>query len=86
LPVLLLDDLGESLDLTANDLVRLVSLSLLEGLTDAEDDLYVLLQSGRSLLGNEFVGLVEDGATLRVTEDDPFESDILELGEAERSE
>lgn len=32
--------------------------------------------------GDELIGLVEDGATLRVSEDNPLEVDILELGEA----
>ena len=82
LPVVLLDDLGKSLDLAADDLVRLVALALLESLTDAEDDLDVLLQGSLGLLGDELVGFVEESSALRVTEDDPFESDVLELVEA----
>ena len=37
-----------------------------------------------SLFGDKFVGLVEESSAFRVAEDDPFESDILELIEAER--
>jgi hypothetical protein len=34
------------------------------------------------LLGDELIGLVEEGAALRVSEDDPREVDVLELLEA----
>jgi hypothetical protein len=82
LPVLLFDDLGKSLDLTTDNLVRLISLTFFKGLSDTEDDLYVLLESGLSLLGDKLIGFVEKSTTFGVTKDDPFESDILELSEA----
>lgn len=48
LPVLLVDDLGEGLSLTGDDLLGLVGLALLERLTNAEDDLDA---SGEGSLG-----------------------------------
>lgn len=110
LPVLLADDLGESVNLAVDDLLGPVRVALLERLADAEDDLNAGLErlrglvrgamsrqcyssgvwleawAGRKrdkahLLGDELVGLVEEGATLRVAEDDPVQADVLQLGE-----
>lgn len=36
-------------------------------------------EAGTNLLGDELVRLVEDGAALRVAEDDPVEANVLEL-------
>ncbi len=49
LPVLLVNDLGEGLDLAVDDLLGLVALALLERLADAEDDLDASLERGGGL-------------------------------------
>jgi hypothetical protein len=101
LPVVLGNDTGESLELPRHDLGRLLSLPLLEVLSNAEDDIDTNLQRSEGLFhvvnipkwaeggdrwdthlgSDELVRLVEDGATLRVAEDDPGEVEVLQLVE-----
>jgi hypothetical protein len=77
-------DLGlESLQLLADDLNGLASLTLLEGLAAAPDDTNAGLSGDLGLGSDEVVGLVEDGAALGVAEDGPGDVAVLELGDGD---
>lgn len=78
LPVL--DLLGVGAHLAGHHLVGLAGFSLLQGLANAGNDLESLVQGVLGLLGDQLIGLLEDGATLRVTQDDPISSDVLQHG------
>ena len=64
------------------DLLGLVGLTLLEGLSDAENDREAVVEGSAGLLGDELGGLVEDRAALRVTEDDVGDLGLSKLGRA----
>lgn len=70
---------GGSVELTANDVQCLVRLALLKRLTDTEDDLEIVVDGSGCLFGHLIVSLLEDGAALRVAQDDPWNTCILEL-------
>ena len=82
LPVLRLQQRHDGLQLLLDDLCGLVRLTLGESLTDAKDDGEPLVEGDAGLLGDELGGLVEDGATLRVAEDDVGDLCVDELGGA----
>lgn len=77
---LLGDELGDGLELSTDDLLHLAGLTLLEGLTDAEDDLQAGLEGSLCLFGNHFVRLAEVGAALGVAEDHPGNLGVGQLG------
>ena len=73
-------DVGlERLELLADDVDGLTSLALLEALAAAPDDADVVLGGVLGLEGDGLVGLLEDGAALRVAEDGPVDVAVLEL-------
>ena len=81
------DDLAPVLDLLADgselsgvDLVGPARLTLVELLTDASNDLEVIVEGHLDLLGDSLVGLAEDVTALTVSEDDPVEASVLEHG------
>lgn len=77
-------DLGaQSLELAADDLDGLASLALLQALAAAPDDAQAVLGGVLGLGGDDLVGLVENGAALRVTQDGPCDVAVLELGDGD---
>eukprot|EP00754_Rhynchopus_humris_P039662 Rhum_TRINITY_DN22785_c0_g1::Rhum_TRINITY_DN22785_c0_g1_i1::g.176040::m.176040 len=66
-------------ELGGADLLGAAGLTLGQGLADAEDDGEVVLQGSLDLLADDGVGLLVDGATLAVAEDDVVEADVLHL-------
>lgn len=81
------DDLGPVLDLLVdgielpdNDVDALVLLSLVQGLTDAEDYRQLVVQRGFGLVGDDLVRLAKEGSPLGVTDDHPRDASVLELG------
>lgn len=73
-------DLGlEGSELLADDLDGLAGLALLEGLAAAPDDADAVLGGVLGLVGDDLVGLLEDGAALRVAEDGPVDLAVEEL-------
>lgn len=66
-PVLWLGLFNDSAKLTLADFGGFTSLALNEGLPNTEDDLESGIQSCSGLQSDDFVGLMEDGAALRVT-------------------
>lgn len=85
LPLLGRDDLGDSSKLRSDDLDGLTLLALLEGLSAAEDDVNVLVESGLGLGGDELVGLADDDTALRVADQGPVDVRVLELGSGDLS-
>lgn len=73
----------EGLDLGGDDLNGLASLTNLEGLAAAPDDVQAVLGGVLGLGGDDFIGLAEDGAALRVAEDNPVDVAVLELGDGD---
>jgi hypothetical protein len=71
LPVLLLDSLDDGIKLLLANVHRLVRLPLLERLPNAKDDLDLLRNGSGRLLGDEGRGVVEEGSSLGVTNDNP---------------
>jgi hypothetical protein len=69
----------EALELLGDDLDGLARLALLEALAAAPDDADAVLGGVLGLEGDGLVGLVEDGATLRVAEDSPVDGEVLQL-------
>ena len=72
-----LDGVGVGLELSADDSGGLAGLSLLEGLTEAGNDLDAVLESVGGLLGDLGVGLAL-GAALGVTDDGPVDLEVLQ--------
>ena len=66
-PLLLLDDLDEGLGHLLADLGGLLPLSLVEGLSDAEDDLEALVERGLGSVGDSLGRVGEQGSSLRVS-------------------
>ena len=79
LPVLGLDDVGNSVELSLDDLLGGSVLSLLEGLTDASNDAESGADGSLDLVSDELVAVSEEGSSLRVSEDDPVDVGVLEL-------
>jgi hypothetical protein len=73
----------EGLDLSRDELNGLASLTGLEGLAAAPDDLETVLGSVLGLGGDDLVRLANDGSALRVTEDGPVDLAVLELGDGD---
>jgi hypothetical protein len=73
----------ESLELLAHNLNGLSGLTLLEALTAAPDDADTVVSGELGLGGNHLVGLLEDGAALRVAQDGPVDVAVLELGDGD---
>jgi hypothetical protein len=69
----------EGLDLSRDELNSLASLTGLEGLAAAPDDLEAVLGGVLGLGGDDLVRLADDGSALRVTEDGPVDLAVLEL-------
>lgn len=78
LPVLGLDDLSKSLKLDSVNIHGFVSLALLLELADAVDDLEAVLEGELGLLGNQSVLLAEDVTALRVAENNPVGTVVLD--------
>lgn len=74
-----LDLLGDGAELVGDDFDGLVGLSLLEGLTNAENNTEAVVEGGLGLGGDEVVGLLEDDTALRVTGQGPGDVGLLEL-------
>lgn len=74
-----LDLLGDGAELVGDDVDGLVGLSLLEGLTNAENNTESVVEGGLGLGGDEVVGLLEDNTALRVTGQSPGDVGLLEL-------
>jgi len=84
------DDVGpvgdlrlERLDLGRDKLNGLASLTGLEGLAAAPDDLEAVLGSVLGLGGDDLVRLADDGSALGVAEDGPVDLTVLELGDGD---
>ncbi|KAI3485238.1 hypothetical protein L1887_51523 [Cichorium endivia] len=69
---------GGGVELTNDDVDRLVGLALLERLADAQDHREALGESGGGLLGDVGVRLAKERTALRVAEDDPGDRGVLE--------
>lgn len=74
------DLVGVRAHLAGDDFVGVASLTLLQGLANAGNDLETSSQSMLGLLGDEFIGFLEDGTTLRVAQNDPVDIDVLQHG------
>lgn len=85
LPVLLINELGNSGELPSNNFGSLSGLSLVEVLSYAEDDIDSDFESSSGLDSDQLIRLVEDGPALRVSKNDPRELEILELGQGDLS-
>jgi hypothetical protein len=79
LPVLLLDGSGNSLKLALDNLVGDALLALLEGLADTGNDLEADGKGGLDLVSDDLVGVAEERAALRVAENDPGDTGVLDL-------
>lgn len=79
LPSLLVEDVDNSLQLPLVNLGGLISLPLLQSLSNTEDDLQSSIHSGLGLVGNKLIGITEHRTTLRVSEDDPGDLGIDQL-------
>jgi len=76
-PVLrLLDALSKSGHLGGDDVLGLVGLTLGKKLTDAEDDVQAVVESGGGLLSEELVSLAKDVTTLAVAKKSPLEAEV----------
>lgn len=77
-------DLGtDSSKLLLDDGDGLASLTLLEGLAAAPNDTNTALGSDLGLVGDDLVGLTEDGAALGVAQNGPGNAAVLKLGDAD---
>lgn len=79
LPLLLGKVLGDSSKLPSNDVDGFASLTLLQGLTNAKDDVQATINGSLGLASNELVSLLKDDTTLAVSDNDPVNLSILEL-------
>lgn len=75
----------EGLELGGDVLDGLARLTLLKALTAAPDDTQAVLGGVLGLVGDDLVGLAEDGSSLGVTQDGPVDVAILELGDGDLS-
>lgn len=73
-----LDLLGNGSELTEDNLGGLVGLTLLQLLADTGHDLEAGLEGVGNLGANLFIRLLEDLAALRVSENDPLNTEVLE--------
>ena len=80
------DDLAPVLDLVGNSLELLgdnvdggAGLPLLEALTAAKNNADATVEGSLGLAGNERVVLLQDGAALRVTDEGPCDTAVLQL-------
>lgn len=79
IPVLLLQKIHHSLQLSLADVHRLSALPVLQKLTDAQDHLDSVRQSHLHLLSNELVGFGSHGVTtLAVTQDRPVNTEVYD--------
>ena len=69
----------DGIELSLEDIVGLSGLALLKSLTNAEDNLESGGEGTLDLDGDHLVGLTVLGATLRVSNDGPFEAEVLDL-------
>ena len=84
LPVSVASKLGLQLaELLLDDGNGLVRLTLLQGLAAAPDDTNTTISGELGLGSNHIVGLAQDGSSLRVAEDGPGNTAVLELGYAD---
>ncbi len=74
------DELHDLAELLLDDFVRFSCLALLEGLADTQDHGEPRVKRGAGLLRDEGGGLVEEGASLGVAEDDERDASFAELG------
>lgn len=74
-----LDLVNDGLELALADVEGLVGLTLLKGLTNAENDVQAIVKGKLGLVSNELVRLLDDGAALGVTENDPLGTNVLDL-------
>ncbi|KAH3671574.1 hypothetical protein OGAPHI_000277 [Ogataea philodendri] len=72
------DNIGHSLQLSLADLESLSSFLLLQGLTNTQDHLQTGVQSKLGLRSDQFVGLLENGSSLRVSQDNPWNTQVLQ--------
>lgn len=80
LPILLLEHVDHSLELSLADVHGLTALSLLEQLTNAQDDLDAVGKSDLGLLGNQLVRLSSDGvAALAVAHEGPVNTEVYSI-------
>lgn len=79
LPVILGDDIGDSLELFLHDLLCNTAFSLLEGLTNTGNDGQTGADRSLDLVRDDLVRVAEHGSSLGVTEDGPVDIRVLEL-------
>jgi hypothetical protein len=79
LPVFLLKELDNRLELTAAHFIGLVGLALRKGLANAEDDAQASIKSGTSLLSDDLVGLMEESPALGVAGEYVWDTGVVEL-------
>lgn len=70
---------NNGVDLRLDNVNGLVGVALLEGLTNAENDRDTARDSKLGLLGNELVVLLDNSAALRVADDNPSGTNVLDL-------
>jgi hypothetical protein len=80
LPVLLFDRISDRLELPLDHLIRDSLLPLLEALPDTSNHLELLLEGRLCLVRNHGIAIAKHGSALRVSEDDPVDVGVLELG------
>lgn len=73
----------EGLELGGDVLDGLARLTLLKALTAAPDDAQAVLGGVLGLVGDDLVGLAEDGSSLGVAQDGPVDVAVLELGDGD---
>jgi hypothetical protein len=74
-----LDLVGNNLELLGDNVDGGTGLTLLEALTAAQNHAEVGVKRSLGLVGDDLVGLAQDGAALRVAEDGPGDAAVLEL-------
>jgi hypothetical protein len=74
-----LDLLNDGINLSVDNVNGLVSVTLLKGLANAENNAKTVIKSKLGLVSNKLVRLLDDGTALRVAENDPLGANILNL-------
>lgn len=69
----------QGLKLTFNNLRSMSSFSLFQFLTNTEDYLKSLRKCQNSFLGNKFFALIIDSSSLRMSQDNPIKTQILDM-------